>query len=92
VAGAVLYANGEKSNIGEYVLARAGPLCQEALEAGDWRSFKLLLRFLACLTPLYQEDGIVSILDELFNRAVDLQTESPEDVSLHRITSGEIAY
>jgi nuclear cap-binding protein subunit 1 len=87
VAGAVLYANSEKSNVAEEVLGRAGPMCQEALDAGDWRSFKLLLRFLACLAPLYQEDGIVPILDELFNRAVDLQTASPEDVSQDRSTT-----
>jgi nuclear cap-binding protein subunit 1 len=86
VAGAVLYANSEKSNVAEEVLGRAGSMCQEALDAGDWRSFKLLLRFLACLAPLYQEDGIVPILDELFNRAVDLQTASPEDVSQDRST------
>ena len=83
VAGAVLYANVEKSSVAEEILARAGPMCQEALDAGDWRSFKLLLRFLACLAPLFKEDGIVPILDELFNRAVDLQTASPEDVSSH---------
>lgn len=81
VAGAVLYANAEKSEVAQEILDRAGPMCQEALDAGDWRSFKLLLRFLACLEPLYKEDGIVPILDELFNRAVDLQTASSEDVS-----------
>lgn len=81
VAGAVLYANGENSTVTQEILGRAGPMCQEALDAGDWRSFKLLLRFLACLAPLFKEDGIVPILDELFNRAVDLQTASPEDVS-----------
>jgi len=81
VAGAVLYANAEKSEVAREILDRAGPMCQEALDAGDWRSFKLLLRFLACLEPLYKEDGIVPILDELFNRAVDLQTASSEDVS-----------
>ena len=82
VAGAVLYANAENSSVTQEILGRAGPMCQEALDAGDWRSFKLLLRFLACLAPLFKEDGIVPILDELFNRAVDLQTASPEDVSL----------
>lgn len=80
----MLYANSEKANVAEEILGRAGPMCQEALDAGDWRSFKLFLRFLACLAPLYKEDGIVPILDELFNRAVDLQTASPEDVSLGR--------
>lgn len=82
VAGTVLYANAEKADVAEDILKRAGPMCQEALDAGDWRAFKLLLRFLACLAPLFKEDGIVPILDELFNRAVDLQTASSEDVSV----------
>lgn len=90
VAGTVLYANAEKSDVAQDILNRAGPLCQEALDAGDWRSFKLLLRFLACLAPLFKEDGVVPILDELFNRAVDLQTASSEDVSLSRSMSSEI--
>lgn len=81
MAGTVLYANDEKADVAQDILSRAGPLCQEALDAGDWRQFKLLLRFLACLSPLYKEDGIAPILDELFNRAVDLQTASSEDVS-----------
>ena len=38
-----------------------------------------MLRFLACLSPVYQEDGILPILDDLFSRVVDLQTASPDD-------------
>ena len=30
---------------------------------------------------MFEGDGIFAILEELFNRAVDLQTESSEDVS-----------
>ena len=92
VAGAVLYANGENSSVTQEILGRAGPMCQEALDAGDWRLFKLLLRFLACLAPLFKEDGIVPILDELFNRAVDLQTASPEDVSWYLIRCYQTLY
>ena len=92
VAGAVLYANAENSSVTQEILGRAGPMCQEALDAGDWRSFKLLLRFLACLAPLFKEDGIVPILDELFSRAVDLQTASPDDVSLCCRRSRAIVY
>lgn len=38
-----------------------------------------MLRFLACLSPMYEQDGVAPILDELFGRAVDLQTSSSED-------------
>ena len=54
---------------------------QEHLESGSWREVKLQLRFLACLQSLLDNDGVFPILDELFSRAVDLQTASSEDVS-----------
>lgn len=61
-------------------------MLQEAVNTGNWRDFKLLLRLTSCLGQLFETDGVINILDELFNRAVDLQTASPEDVSsvIHR--------
>jgi len=80
VAGVVLYANAENGDVAQEVLGRAGPQLQEVLEKGDWREVKLLLRFLACMAQLYEEDGVLPVLEELFNRAVDLQTGSQDDV------------
>lgn len=80
VAAVVLYGNVENSSMAQDVIERIGQQLQDALKAGQWRDFKLLLRFLACLSPLFEEDGVMPILDELFNRAVDLQTASSEDV------------
>ena len=82
VAGVVLYANAEQSTIAQDIIQRTGRQLQEALEKGRWREAKLLLRYLACLGPMFEEDGMMPILDELFSRAVDLQTASPEDVCL----------
>ena len=79
VAGVVLYANVERSEIAQDVLGQAAQQLQGALDAGHWREFKLMLRFLACMSQLYEEDGILPILDELFGRAVDLQTASADD-------------
>lgn len=79
VAAVVLYANAEKSEIAKDVIQKVGQNAQEALEGGKWREFKLLMRFLACLSTLFEEDGIMPILDELFNRAAELQTASSED-------------
>lgn len=79
VAAVVLYANAEKPEVALDVITRAAAQLQAALETGQWRNAKLVLRFLACLSPLYEEDGIIPILDELFSRAVDLQTASAED-------------
>lgn len=79
VAAVVLYANVEKAEIAKDIITRIGQSAQESVEAGEWTRFKLLLRFLACLGPLFEEDGIMPVLDELFSRAVDLQTASSED-------------
>lgn len=81
MAAVVLYANNTKPELTQQVLSRTASYAQEHLEAGNWRTFKLLLRFLACLQGLYSDDGVFSVLEELFNRAVDLQTASSEDVS-----------
>jgi nuclear cap-binding protein subunit 1 len=79
VAAVTLFAHAEKKEAALDVVAKAGSQLQEYLDKGQWREFKLMLRFLACLSRLYEQDGVLPILDELFNRAVDLQTASPED-------------
>ena len=79
-AAVILVANPQKPEITEEILKRAGAAAQKYLEAGAWRDFKLALRFLACLQGLYEGDGVFPILDELFARAVALQTASSEDV------------
>ena len=55
---------------------------QTALSNGEWRPFKLLLRYVACVNSIFEGDGLFAMLEELFNRAVDLQTESADDVSI----------
>lgn len=79
VAATVLCANNEKDEVATEVLSRTGMLLQRHVDAGEWRHVKLLLRFLACLQPLFSDEGVFGILDELFNRAVDLQTASSDD-------------
>ncbi|TKA81136.1 hypothetical protein B0A55_01641 [Friedmanniomyces simplex] len=79
IAGVVQYANVDNSEVAKDIISRAGPQLQEYLDGGQWREFKLMLRLIACLSPLYEEDGVLPVLDELFNRAVDLQTASQED-------------
>jgi nuclear cap-binding protein subunit 1 len=62
------------------VLKKTGEVLQDALNAGAWRDVKLLLRFLSCLQGLLEGEGVFPILEEIFARAVDLQTSSSEDV------------
>jgi len=79
IASTVLYANAENSAVAKDILGKAGETLQGYLDTGEWRGAKLMLRFMSLLSPLYEEDGIFQILDELFNRAVDLQTASQDD-------------
>lgn len=82
VAATVLVANSQKSEVAVEVLKKAGEAAQNYLNLGAWREVKLILRFLGCLQGLFEGDGIFPILEELFARAVDLQTASSEDVSI----------
>ncbi|KAF1813292.1 cap binding protein [Eremomyces bilateralis CBS 781.70] len=79
VAAVILHANETNAEIGKEALERARVRAQFALDSGDWRGFKLVLRFFACLQPMLADDGVFPLLDEVFNRAVDLQTASQED-------------
>ena len=82
IAAIVLVVNPSKPELAREILAKARTVIQEHLDVGAWREVKLVLRFLGCLQGLLEGDGVFPILDELFSRAVDLQTASSEDVSL----------
>ncbi|KAK0930444.1 Nuclear cap-binding protein subunit 1 [Friedmanniomyces endolithicus] len=79
IAGVIQYANTDNSEVAKDIISKAASQLQEYLDGGQWRELKLVLRLIACLSPLYEEDGVLPVLDELFNRAVDLQTASQED-------------
>lgn len=81
VAAILLSSNSQKPELTEEILSRIGTIIQGHLEVGAWREVKLLLRFLGCLQGILQGDGVFPLLEELFARAVDLQTASSEDVS-----------
>lgn len=79
VAAIIIVIDPQKPEVVQELLSRAAKTIQEYLEAGHWREVKLVLRFLACLQGLLEEDGVFPLLEELFSRAVDLQTASSED-------------
>ena len=81
VAAVVLIINMQKPELVEEILARAGRAIQEYIGAGAWREVKLVLRFLGCMQGLLEDDGVFTVLEELFSRAAELQTTSSEDVS-----------
>lgn len=82
VAATILIANSQKSELVADVLRNASQALQSYLNVGAWREVKLLVRFLGCLQFIFEGDGIFSLLEELFARAVDQQTASSEDVCI----------
>jgi hypothetical protein len=81
VAAVVLVVNASNPGIVDALLTRITSATEERVKEGEWRDVKLCLKFLACLQSLLEGDGLFPVLDELFSRAVDLQTASSEDVS-----------
>ena len=82
IAAIVLVINPQKPEIAQEMLSRAALAIQKYLRLGACGVVKLVLRFLACLQGLLEGDGVFPILEELFSRAVDLQTASSEDVRI----------
>jgi len=80
VAAVAFYGNQVKTEIATEALKYAGDKLQECLNAGEWKEFKLLLRFFACLQPLYEDDGVFTFLGQLFDTVVDLQSANENDV------------
>ncbi|PWY71516.1 cap binding protein [Aspergillus sclerotioniger CBS 115572] len=80
IAATVLIANFQKPELVSDVLNRSGECLQKYVDVGAWREVKLLLRLLGCLQCVFEGDGIFPVLEDLFARAVDLQTASSEDL------------
>ncbi|KAF2638947.1 hypothetical protein P280DRAFT_430508 [Massarina eburnea CBS 473.64] len=80
IAAVAFYGNQIKPEFTVQAIKLVGDRLQEALTAGQWRDFKLLLRFLACLTPIFEEDSIFALLGQLFDTVVDLQSANENDV------------
>ncbi|KAK4224861.1 MIF4G like-domain-containing protein [Podospora fimiseda] len=79
LAAVVLIANGDKPEIVDLLLLKLAGLVEKKIAEGEWRDVKLYLKFAACLQGCLNGDGVFPVLEELFSRAVDLQTASSED-------------
>ncbi|KAF2474272.1 uncharacterized protein BDR25DRAFT_332386 [Lindgomyces ingoldianus] len=80
VAAVAFYANDDKPEITAEAIKRVAGRTQEMLNAGQWKEFKLLLRFFACIQSLLEGDGVFFLLDQLFDTVVDLQSANENDV------------
>ncbi|KAI2643513.1 MIF4G like-domain-containing protein [Xylaria nigripes] len=79
VAAVVLVVNSLNPEILEALLTHITSATEEKAREGEWRDVKLYLKFLACLQSCLEGDGLFPVLEELFSRAVDLQTASSDD-------------
>lgn len=81
VAAVVLVANTNKPELVDLLLGKLARGIEDKIKIGEWRDVKLYLKLAACLQSCLEGDGVFPVLEELFARAVDLQTASSEDVS-----------
>ncbi|KAH6641578.1 MIF4G like-domain-containing protein [Chaetomium tenue] len=79
VAAVVLLANAARPEVVDLLLGKLGGLVEGKIGGGEWREAKLYLKLLACLQGCLEGEGVFPVLEELFARAVDLQTASSED-------------
>ncbi|KAK4114451.1 hypothetical protein N656DRAFT_776579 [Canariomyces notabilis] len=78
-AAVVLLANATRPEVVDMLLSKLVKGIEAKIEAGEWRDVKLYLKLLACLQGCLEGEGVFPVLEELFARAVDLQTASSED-------------
>lgn len=80
-AAVVLLANVARPEVVDLLLAKLAGLVEGGIRTGEWRAVKMYLKLLGCLQGCLEGEGVFPVLEELFARAVDLQTASSEDVS-----------
>ncbi|KAL8847207.1 MAG: hypothetical protein Q9221_007733 [Calogaya cf. arnoldii] len=79
VAAVILAVNVKKPELAYEVIVKSSMALNEHFKVGKWREVKLLLRFFGCLQAILNGQGVFPVLEELFSRAVDLQTASLDD-------------
>jgi nuclear cap-binding protein subunit 1 len=84
VAAVVLNVNTLRGEVVDELLVRAAARTNLRIREGEWREVKLLMKFLGGLQGLFEGEGVWSVLQDIFTKAVDLQTENNEDVSISR--------
>ncbi|KEZ39669.1 hypothetical protein SAPIO_CDS9608 [Scedosporium apiospermum] len=79
LAAVIIVLNTLKPEAVDDILGKVATALEEKIKVGDWRDVKLYLKLLACLQSCLAGDGVFPVLEELFSRAVDLQTASSDD-------------
>ncbi|KAG9247096.1 MIF4G like-domain-containing protein [Calycina marina] len=79
LAAVVLHANTQKEELVKEVLQRAATGLNTSIVKGEWRDVKLYMKFLGSLQGLLEDEGIFPVLQDMFTKAVELQTENAEE-------------
>lgn len=91
VAAVVLVVNTLKSELVKEVLGRAVMRVNAAVEGGEWREVKLLMKFLGGLQGIFDGEGVWIPIQDILERAVELQTDNNEEVCVCDLAVGYIA-
>lgn len=87
-AAVVRSVNASKPDLALELLGKLGESVNREIRRGRWREVKLGLRLLACVQDVVEGDGVLTVLDELFQRVIDLQSNNPEEVSTRDLALG----
>jgi hypothetical protein len=86
-ASLFVVANARKSVVGKDILDFSVEKVKELLEQGDLTKAKLMLRFLAGLTRIVEEDGILNIIGEIVSNIEG--TEPNVCLTVFRLMTGK---
>jgi nuclear cap-binding protein subunit 1 len=81
VAAVVLHVNTLRSEVVGEIVTRVAERLGARIGEGEWREVKLLLKLVAGLQGVLEGEGVWSVLQDVFTKAIDLQTENSEEVS-----------
>ncbi|KAG5520228.1 hypothetical protein PMAC_001306 [Pneumocystis sp. 'macacae'] len=72
LATVVSLASTKEASIGKCTIEYMATAAQAFLDSGEWRNFKLVLRFLVCATSMIDGDGVMHVLDGLTQRISEI--------------------
>ncbi|QSL65487.1 hypothetical protein MERGE_002799 [Pneumocystis wakefieldiae] len=93
LATAISLASTKEASIGKHTVEFMATAVQAFLDNGEWRKFKLVLRFLAYSISIIDGDGVLDILDVLTQRICDISRDMSERGDFNtKFHADELAY
>lgn len=78
LAGSIQIANVKSDIFGLVVVQMVHSKIQQFVKTGDYPKLKNFIRFLVCLAPMIEGEGVATLLEQLANKATELQNSEPE--------------